>query len=781
MKVYKSSIFAFLCLILQCLILLSGCGRPGQTEEQSDILEAEWKTNGFAVSGEVRDEQGFWVKEFVPWTHEGVTYDEKTEMLFHDYWDLCYGDKVYRLYQIVRSDNGSVRYLMEIYDTALMQAEVREIIPEQLGMKETGRLGRMDVLRDETYAFHVLDYVREGEEYTVTENRIQYLNPEGNAGQTDLLPTYLEKGIVKKTDTSMQLGGDCIFDGDGNSYVRSWNEDGSFESLYILDSEGKLLLEYKAGPEEALCDPMKTANGDLIFPVWIAGDNFRTRFVWFDVEQGMPRTLAELSGEPISHLYGMQGNELYYEDRSGIVRWDVLSGDRQLIFRFAENGITDSSKGYSTMLLLREGKPPVLRNLGRMNGGEDDWFAVLMEEPAERPDAVRVVSLLDRTTSRIKKCAAEASRRNRNYLYAYESRGTKDMEDYRTQIIAELAAGKGPDLLYVSRQDMELLQRRGLLADLRTLIPEETLEKVIPGVIELGTVDGTFVGMAPGVSVRTLMIGKDVWSGDSWTLDDVLNLMESGQLERRILTNPRAMYYYPLAVTRWLVDYNLENSFLIDWEKGESHFEDERFIRLLKDVGRYDNGDFNGPWDARAAGGGSLMVEVNFSEIRDILDFQGVRETEKSHYVGFPTESGNGNYLFTDGVLVVNKNLSDPEAVSVYLAALWGREIQVSFDILEGDAIPVTYLPTDDIVYDAETNEAWLKYEKLTVFEDGTTSLHEANALLAQCVPGPIEYAELDQIIYEELSIYFEDENRTAEDTAKVIDKRIQVYLDERN
>lgn len=720
MKIHK-----YLAALMSILFILSGCGGQEAKTGQSDALAADWKVNGFAVSGEVVDEQGFWVKEFIPWSHEEVPYDKESIKSWPVIQDICYGDKIYRKHQIIDDDNQDKVYL-EIYDTSSMETTVTELSPEQLVIQEEGE--------------------------------------------------YPEKGVVQNVDDSVKAYYDCFCDGDGNRYTRTWDMDNC--DLYILDRDGKLLMEYK-GTSESISDPMKTEEGDLIFLIWNNESGYtRIRLVWFDVAAGQARTLADLGRERVKQLYGMQGNCLYYEGDSGIVRWNVASGERQLVFRFAENSIFDMSQQYRTMLLLREGKAPVLRNWGWVDDEEDDWLVVLSEEPEELSGAVRVVSLIE-TSDRVTNCTALVTRRNRNYVFTFEDSGRKSKEDFRTQIIAELMAGNGPDILYVDREDMELFQKRGLLMDLRPLITEKTLDKVMPGVIELGTADGTLVGMASGVSARSLLIGEDVWSGDSWTLDDVLDLMKSGVLENRILMNGRTSYYYPLAVVRTLVDYNLENSFLIDWDKRESHFDDERFIRLLEYAGRYDNGDFEGPWDDRAAGGGSLMVEVNLWAIRYSYDFQGTREAEGSHYVGFPTESGNGNYLDADGLLVVNRNADNLEAVSAFLEELLGNKIQ-GLDSFSNDSIPVTYFPTEDIKYDDETGEASWNGEKLTVFEDGTTSLHEANAFLAQCVPSPRTYEDLEKIIFEELSAYFV-QDRTAKDTAKIIDSRVQLYLDEGN
>lgn len=769
MKSYK-----YLIAILLCLIFMAGCGSTEPEEVQENIPTADWKLNGFAVSGEVIDEQGLWVETNIPWSHDGVSWNEGTEESYPQV-DAVYQDgKIYQLYPImVPPEVTTIRGVLEIFDTASMESTVKELAPEQMGFQDfDGWVLGMDVIGDQEYIFQIISFDREESEKSVyTYKGLAYLNQEGDIQWTNLLSFYLEKGLIE-ADRIVLGGKSCFHDALGNSYVMSDN----FDELFILDRNGELLMSWEGADKEQLYFPVKTEDGELIFPFRNHAEGFtRTSLIWFDVENGRTQTLADLGREWVKQLYGMQGNYLYYEGQYGIVKWDVVSGTRQLVFRFTENGVSSS---YQTMLLLREGEVPILRAYGTISGEEYDWLVILSEEPVERPDAIRVVSLTE-SSNRVKNCAAVASRKNPNYVFSYAESGKKDPEDFRTEILAEMVAGGGPDILYVSREDMELLQRRGLLADLRTLLSEETLSQVMPGVIELGTVDGTLVGMTPGVFARTLMVGENVWSGDSWTIDDVLGLMESGQLEKRILINTRTMYYYPLAVTRIIVDYNLEDSFLIDWENRESHFEDERFIRLLKCIGKDVPPPVENTQDDRLQGGGSLMVEVILGSTGSVSTFQGSREAEGSHYVGFPTEGGNGNYLVSNGVLVVNKNLSDLEAVSAYLECLWGNEIQELED--KGYELPVTLPSTDDISYNAETGMARWHGHSLTVFEDGTTSIHEASAFLAQCVPEPRTYADLERIIYEELSAYFEEAGRTAEDTARIIDNRIQVYLDEGN
>ena len=54
-------------------------------------------------------------------------------------------------------------------------------------------------------------------------------------------------------------------------------------------------------------------------------------------------------------LYGLKQNNLYYEDEQGIVRWDIASGGRKLIFIFNKNEVQDI---YDKQLILRDNDTP---------------------------------------------------------------------------------------------------------------------------------------------------------------------------------------------------------------------------------------------------------------------------------------------------------------------------------------------------------------------------------------------------------------------------------------
>ncbi len=94
-------------------------------------------------------------------------------------------------------------------------------------------------------------------------------------------------------------------------------------------------------------------------------------------------------------------------------------------------------------------------------------------------------------------------------------------------------------------------------------------------------------------------------------------------------------------------------------------------------------------------------------------------------------------------------------------------------------ALSVRRFHADEIEQSPEGEYLW-RGERLSVPEDGSTSLHRAISFLESCVPAPALHPDLMDIISEELDAYFSGD-KSARQAAEIIDRRVQVYLDEGN
>lgn len=762
--------------LLFALAFVSGCGQtqPDMPSETSVAVEdAQWRTEGLAPWGEQTAEQAFWVGRYLPWEHKSQTAG--AEMDWEDS-GVC-GELFWRLGTEVRADEETViwnsgrEYIMEIYDTVSGETAAKRFTPGDLGLENA------ICMLDSVYILDSGHYVFRGQGYELDEegvcrqtvDRMIYTDLAGDVQTVDFWDIYLEKGIEEeRVYTSGEFKGfpvrqpiNWCCDGKGNICVVEHKTERGSELFCLFDRNGELLMEYEGTRGQQFVNPLRTRDGELILPVYDQ-DESCYEFLWADASGGEMCSLGRMESKnpDILKMCGLLGDDIYYISVRGIVKWNIKSGRRVQVYDFIEAGM---STKYQVTLALRPGQTPVLR----LRKGDTDWLAVLEDHEVSAGEAIRVANLTQGSGAALATCVTYASLVDPNIRYQYE-----EGEESRDRIMAELSAGKGPDLLYVSREDMYVLAEKGLLLDLEELIPGELREEILPGALGLGTVSGKFMGVPVAVEAETLVAARDTWPGDTWRLEDVIGLMEEGKLTGAIYSPSfQGSYLGPAVTVRRLVEYSLEDSYLIDWENRKSHFDDDRFIRLLE-VTRTNliSAPKTETWldGGKHVGVGYLSHQSYFNEFFTLL------EEENGRCIGYPTEGVCGNYLETPGVLVVNANITQKEAAANFLKTLLGEEMQSE---VSSAGLSVRKLSPEKGVY-MQSGKPFYNGSEVTVFSDGTTSLQRAAAFLESCVAAPRTYPRIREIIWEELSA-MQTQDMSPQKAAENLNRHIQLYLDE--
>lgn len=776
------------------LALLTGCGRPEDISSLPDGAgeAAQWRTEGFAQPGKPEEEQAFWTEQYLPWEHR--SQGAGTEELACVDFGVC-GELFWHL---GREQGDEEQYILEIYDTDNGEAAVKRFSLGELGVEAgLGVLDSMDMIDREHYVFRWADYelcselcsgqnsAHSGEGmYRQSADRMIYTDLAGDIQAVDLRERYLEKEILQEelmeTRVMSHINWRC--DGKGNICVIAIKENGCF-GMYLFEKNGELLLEYEGTPRQQPVDPLRTPEGELILPIY--DENGKCyEFLWMDAEEGELRCLArmETSYPYIRQMYGMLGSDIYYRAQETaedwIVRWDTQSGKRVQVFDFRATGI---SSNYQTMLALREGQTPVLRLIKYEEGRpRKEWLAAFAQQKPAEDGVIRVADLAAAGESKetVAACASLASMEALGFRYEYEDASASEARD---RVLLELSQGQGPDLLFVPLEDMHLLGEKGLLMDMGELLPRELQEELLPGALEIGTVDGRLLGVPAAVSARTLAVAGDVWTEDTWQLEDVIGLMEEGKLTGTIRPVPHYMmgkYLTPDLTVMELLNYSLADSFLIDWENRESHFEDERFVRLLE-LTAEDKSAALADAESWLDGGKNIFLGY-FTGEAQFLDFFAHMEAEGGRIVGYPTNGGCGSYLMADGgVLAVNANIARKEAAVCFLETMLGEELQLKSHF--GCRSVRRLSPGDYIVREESGRLVFMggtHAPEVPEFEDGATALHRAGSFLENCVAPPPSYYQINRIILEELHAMYA-EGKSPQTAAEIIDSRVQLYLDE--
>lgn len=774
-------------------LLLAGCGKDGGEQEKTGGWEqntalSEWQKKGFQVSENVEEGIELWTDRFIPWDHRELLKDPDKEQLYvmSNYSDvkICDG-KIYRLEMIFHSDRERARTVLEVFDTAVGTGTSQEISAEVMGveLEEGAVLYAMDVIDGDHFVFEYVKTERNEEnQFRPVFCKMVYTDLKGSGETVDLLPALVEKGLLSEDFSQVNpllVLADFRCDGRGNVYLATNNRGMGNSDFYVFSRDGKSLTEYQGDVSKYVGEPLRTQEGDMIYGIYDREES-GYRFCWVDTAAGELRTLCQVAGrQNIQRLLAMQGSDLYYQSLTGIVRWNVDTGKRTEVFSLEENAVL---KDQNVSMIFREGQPPLLRTF--QSSKDRSWLIELSDAKVERADAVRVADLgktvntfgVSTGHQQVSRCVTLTTMEDPNVTYTYERASTRDYDTVRDRIFAELAAGNGPDLLYVTRDDLEILADKGVLMDLQEMLPPGAAEEILPGALELGTVDGKLVGLPANIYADTIMVSRTVWSEDAWRLEDVIGLVEEGKLEPLFYSGAQG-YFWPLASMRLLTNANLEDSFLIDWENRRSHFDDERFVRLLElanvDVQSLDKDEEHVLKGGRRIGLGGLSSEES------IYDFGLAAEKENGHYVGFPTGDRRGNCIDTSGLLVVNAATKKPEEVKTFLEVFLDGEVQRQIPYQCHEGIGIKGLSQDWIRY-SEDGKPLLRGKELAVFQNGETSLDRAQEFLRNCRAKTREYGELDEILYEELNaLYFG--GRDVKSTVDILNNRVQLYLNEQD
>ena len=753
-----------------CLLCLTACGKEASASEADDQPTAavDWRTNGFTVSGDMEEEQQLWVDHYEKWEHE-IPLGEKEEV-FHTHEMGTLNGKIYRLLSIIEPPIGVARRMyLEIYDPFTRDLQTKEFQP--LGLIDNLIDVDADLISETEFAYQMQTFETGGEEeFPLIWDGMIYTTMEGEQSEADMLHAFMENEVVQPSYPGIILMPNCTMDGAGNNYVRKQSDGRDYPSVVVFARDGSVIMEYVVPNYANILEPFKL-EGEIVFPVQNMDKSMD--YLWFDVSKQEVKSLAHLEeSELIRRIYGYHKNCLYFETLDGIVKWNADNGQRKLIFDFEENGV---SIQYEKMLVFPEDGAPILRMYGYVNEEYRDLIAVLSPEEVETEDAIRIVNLVG-TDKRLATAVGVANRDNLNHRYQLEVADKDTYEARRTKLLADLTAGNGPDMMYLSCEDFELLRDKGLFADLESLISEEDKKRILPGVLELGRADGILQGFPLKISTETILISESVGAGDSWTLDEMISLMDQGKLSGR-MTYAGKMTGPAFSLGRML-QYCLADSFLIDWEKRESHFDDDRFVRWLDySVTPVDmDQDYT---EMPLGEHGELLHCITNDSFMGIGYMEGSYFAKDGYYIGYPAKEHSGTYLMTLGVLVVNRASTNLEAIEAFFHCCLSNEVQFTEDDM--NVLAIDY---DDYFYDEEIDSLfWVVGRKaygLNVFPDGTTSIDQAKRMYEHCSKAPRMYQSIMNIFDEEIWAFI-DGDKSAKEVAETIDKRVQVYLDEEN
>ncbi len=425
---------------------------------------------------------------------------------------------------------------------------------------------------------------------------------------------------------------------------------------------------------------------------------------------------------------------------------------------------------------------------------EDRCIALLRRTRTE--DVVPCKNLVLAAVDGDSALAALAVRFNRS-----QERYRIDVQDYGslTDLYNAILTGEAMDLIDLSGVDVESLMRQGVFEDLRPFLEQsESLapDDFVEGILDTYTIDGTLVGIPDSFILRTVAGDRTLLGDDAGlTLERLLEIAQS---------NPEALPIGEVTkneMMQYLMMFNQDT--FIDWETGECRFDSAQFQAVLEFADRFPDSLEAIPEED------SLPRKIHDGQVLfAIADLYGLGSLQfyegmfgEAVVCGFPTADGSGGTLLFPG------NAFGITSGSQYKEGAW-KFIESILDPKEAEQMEpeelvnsirwqLNGLPSLKKIMDIMSEyrlEADRKWEEAgrgfgaRIYDDGWTiefhalTQEEIDAVLALVKDAKPYFSAEDndiiKIVNEEAPAYYSGQKKP-EDVAKVIQNRVQLYVNE--
>lgn len=386
---------------------------------------------------------------------------------------------------------------------------------------------------------------------------------------------------------------------------------------------------------------------------------------------------------------------------------------------------------------------------------------------------------------------------NRYYVKVIWPEQLEDVQTFVTRVQMELAAGRGPDMWGDDVfSDHNALVRSGYAE----CLDGQGFEKLgcIETAFEACKIDQKLYGIPYDFSLDFAAYRAADMGEDALTVKKLMEKVRGSQARilQRLLFGSQIVLKYALS--------DASNKDYIDWEAGKSHLTEEPFLEVLEFAREYaeaadgaghslsDSLEANeifasSPW---IAGTGMRNIEGGF---RDIYADLG-RDIKMQ---GYPRKDGYGIYL-VPRVLYINSQSDGKEGAMAFLQYLLSEDAQTKYieDYSRDDyynsvnSVGISwrssaYFPVNRAVLETlmdrefgeKPDDQWI--EESYRSPSYTDIQREQFTFLIENAQPSLDLGELSGIVQEELAPFF-DGSRTAQEAARILDSRVQLYLDER-
>lgn len=389
----------------------------------------------------------------------------------------------------------------------------------------------------------------------------------------------------------------------------------------------------------------------------------------------------------------------------------------------------------------------------------------------------------------------------------YDAETGKMLSSSEDQLKLDIVSGNAPDMIFVYDPGLiKSVASKGVFADLYDLIGKNGTpgkDEFLPNVLKCCESDGKLVTITPSFSVSTMAAKTKLLNGKTtWTVKELIEAYKALPSGTKLFSeyNTRDSVMNALLSTA---------SDLIDTEHGKCNYNTPEFIETLKFCKEFPEEEgFN--WET--ASQSDVQNYFNESSIAyrkdkafvfeaDLSDPSTYGEMKQGRFgdditlIGYPTNEGNGGIIRCYTCLSIMNSAADKEACWNFISQFFTDEYQNSdhimgmlpstkkaFEAAMQKATQKPYYTDSDgkkVEYD-QTYSAGSEEIKINPLTEDELAIVKDYILNTTYTGKSYVSEEVSNIINEETAAFFKGE-RTAEETAELLQNRISIIVSEQS
>ena len=596
------------------------------------------------------------------------------------------------------------------------------------------------------------------------------------------------------------------------------------QGLYVLDADGNLKTTIES--DDWIDSMFRLPDGRIACSVY-ADRGMHLSVA--DVEAGSFGEEIEAPSGAYNLIPGGGEHDFYYTNGSNFFSFDLDNPEPVRVLNWV-NCDVDSNNTRSTAV-LDDGRIVCLttdyENYAATRYGRETWdslsveLTVLTKVPSDTVPQKEIITLATQSLAyNVRSQIIEFNKSSDKYRievwdYSEYNDYTSDNEaDYyagATKLETEIMSGNVPDIIDLNRMPVKHLIAKGLLEDLYPYIDSDAAlsrEDMMQNVLKAYEIDGKLYRTLSNFYIMTVLGARSL-VGDTpgWTMDD---------LNAALAEMPEGCTVFDQYVTRPNILQTclyLDIDDYVDWASGKTNFESEQFVKLLEfaagfpadfDWESYYGEDYvyseEDEVDYRLANGLQMLMSTVVSDFRDLQMYNALFGGAAT-CIGYPTEHGTGNMFESDGAsFAMSSKCANKDAAWSFLRQFFTEDYQSNDRYSWG-------FPTNAKAFEKKLTEAMTpEYEKdengnYILDDDGNRievdegswgwggtmiQMHALNeeeaAQIRELIDTTTKVLEFDESVYEiveeEAAAFFAGQ-KSAEETARLIQSKAMIYVNE--